>query len=131
MNTLLQELLLQLNENDDVNAQPAASANPVPANPVSAEPVDTVSKASPDEVIDESQEYEDSSEFTAEFYSLFSKLEEVKKIVQSAKFKHWMQATDTNFSTDVMSLVPSVEEGITALEASLKALEEEISKADE
>lgn len=135
--TLLKDLLAltkNLNE-DDVKPLEGEVANPVSAEAVApAEPEVKADAATPDseekpEVIDEAEEYTDSGEFTDEFYDLLDKVEHLKTVVNGAKFNHWMDVTDTNFSTTLKTLTPALKEALTALETSLKAVEEELNNA--
>lgn len=62
-------------------------------------------------------EYEDSGEFTDEFYT-------VVEIINSKRFAAWMKITDENYSTQC---VPAYKE----LKAALKKVVDEIEAADE
>lgn len=89
-----------------------------------------VSSGMNEEVLVEAKaEYEDSADFTEDFYSLSSHVNNLEKIVKTPKFKAWMHVTDTNFGTECESKAANLSAALSNLKAALNDLEEELENA--
>lgn len=80
-------------------------------------------------VRESSNAYDDSADFTEDFYKVTSLVREVEHILESPKMTKWMKITDRNFSTDCVSKFNDVIENLRALSESLDKLDEELNEA--
>lgn len=77
-------------------------------------------------LLKEGMDYQDSAEFTEEFYSMVSKVNDIKKVVKAPRFMKYCVSTDHNFGTDCASAASNVVAALDALYHSVVALEQEI-----
>lgn len=78
----------------------------------------------------EAQHYEDSGEFTNEFYDIFHQVNKMKKIMKHPKWLEYMKATDRNFSTSTVSAARQALNAVTDLETALIEIDREFDRAN-
>lgn len=82
----------------------------------------------------EGKNYDDSAEFTDEFYGIVQKVNDIKRVVKAPRFMNWMKATDHNFGTggeeSCVTLGGAVIESTNDLAAKLGALEDKLHAAE-
>lgn len=82
----------------------------------------------------EAKNYDDSAEFTDEFFGVVQKVNDIKRVVKAPRFMNWMKATDHNLDTDgeesCESLGKAVIESTNDLAAKLGALEDKLHEAN-
>lgn len=76
-------------------------------------------------------EYEDSAEFTDEFFGVIQDLKKNLKIVNSKRWKKWMQLTDTNYGTGCVNVNDGLIADLKSVVESADELAEQMRKADE
>lgn len=81
------------------------------------------------QVSEAKNEYEDSAEFTGEFYNLNDDLKKIAKIIKSKRFENWMKDTDSNFGTHSMQTYNSVKLDLSKLFSSFDTLIDEVESA--
>ena len=75
-------------------------------------------------------EYSDSAEFTDEFYGVIQQITAIKKIMKSPRWAKWMQSTDENFGTKVVSKSKDATFALDKLDEALRNLDTELSNAE-
>lgn len=81
------------------------------------------------EALLEGKNYEDSAEFTEEFYGVVQKVNDIKRVVKAPRFMGWMKVTDHNFDTSCEEMGQAVISAVDALHTAVHTLEAEIDKA--
>lgn len=80
--------------------------------------------------LDESAEYEDSSEFTDDWLDAKDHFEKAHKIVSDPKFKAWMKITDQNYGTDCEEALRSILGGMETAKEGWDDLDNQMEQAD-
>jgi len=75
-------------------------------------------------------DYEDSSEFTDEFYGMSQDIEKMKSKMKNPRWIKWMKITDQNFGTDCEAPARAAITAIGSLSTQFTDLEEELDKAN-
>ena len=83
----------------------------------------------PKKVLKEASEYDDSSEFTDEFYKMQSQIIDIKSKMKNPRWMSWMKATDSNFGTECEAPARSAIQAIGTLEAQMADIDAELDKA--
>ena len=81
------------------------------------------------DVLLEAKDYSDSAEFTEEFYTMISKVNDIKRVVKAPRFMNWMKVTDHNFDTNCEQLGRAVVEATDALHQAVNDLEDNLDSA--
>lgn len=74
--------------------------------------------------------YEDSSEFTDEFYGMMQKIAEFKGKMKNPRWMAWMKVTDSNFGTETEPPARSAISAINNLHAQFQDIDTELDKAN-
>lgn len=74
-------------------------------------------------------DYDDSSEFTDEFYGMSQDIEKMKMKIKNPRWLKWMKVTDQNFGTDCEAPARAAIAAIGTLSTQFTDLEEELDKA--
>lgn len=74
-------------------------------------------------------DYEDSSEFTDEFYGMSQDIEKMKSKIKNPRWMKWMKVTDQNFATECEAPARAAIAAIGTLSTQFTDLEEEFDKA--
>ncbi len=81
-------------------------------------------------IILEADEFDDSAEFTEEFYGIMQDVTKMKKKMKAARWMAWMKSTDENHSTECQAKAKNAIAAVVFLEDTLKAVDDELEKAD-
>ncbi len=82
-----------------------------------------------EEVLLEAKEYDDSSDFTDEFYGLVQQVAKIKQAMKNPRWMGWMKLTDDNFGTDCQTPARSAITAVNSLDAQLGDIDDELDKA--
>lgn len=77
-----------------------------------------------------SSSYDDSSEFTDEFYTMAQDISKMKKQMKNARWMDWMKSTDSNFGTSTVSVAQKAIDAINALDRAFADLDEQFDEAN-
>jgi dynactin complex subunit len=80
-------------------------------------------------LLEANSDYEDSSEFTDEFYGMSQDIEKMKSKIKNPRWLKWMKVTDQNFGTDCEAPARAAIAAIGTLSTQFTDLEEELDKA--
>lgn len=79
----------------------------------------------------EAKDYEDSSEFTEEFYKMQGEIIDIKAKMKAPRWIAWMKVTDSNFGTDTMTPARSAISSVNSLEKAFTEIDAEFDKAND
>jgi hypothetical protein len=82
-------------------------------------------------IILEGKEFEDSAEFTDEFYGIMQDITKMKGKMKAPRWMAWMRTTDENFGTSCESPARAAITAIGNLEAQIQDIDAEFDKIDE
>jgi hypothetical protein len=83
-----------------------------------------------DVLTEANSDYEDSSEFTDEFYGMSQDIEKMKSKMKNPRWMKWMKVTDTNFGTECESPARAAITAIGTLSTQFTDIEDELDKAN-
>lgn len=78
----------------------------------------------------EAKGYDNSSDFTDEFYDLFAQVTKMKKIMKNEKWINYMKLTDFNAGTHTEEPARDAIKAVIALEKALNSIDTEFDKAN-
>jgi hypothetical protein len=81
-------------------------------------------------VLEAKKDYDDSGDFTEEFFGVGAKIHDMEAIVRQPRWNNWMASTDHNYSTSCVALSADVISSLKALEEAFDALKGEILSAE-
>ena len=79
----------------------------------------------------EAKQYEDSGQFTDEFYDLFAQVTKMKKIMKHPKWIEYMRAADRNANARTESAARDAVRAVTDLENSLIDIDREFDRVND
>jgi hypothetical protein len=83
-----------------------------------------------DVLTEANSDYEDSSEFTDEFYGMSQDIEKMKSKMKNPRWMKWMKVTDTNFGTECESPARAAITAVGTLSTQFTDIEDELDKAN-
>jgi len=82
-------------------------------------------------VLNEAAEYSDSVEFTHDYETVLSHVQQIYKIINTKKWDNWMKVTERNFSVKTTDTSDAIKRHVKGLKKECDALEDEFDKADQ
>jgi hypothetical protein len=82
-----------------------------------------------EELLSEAADYDDSSDFTEEFYKMQGQIIDIKGKMKNPRWIKWMKVTDTNFGTECETPARAAIQAIGSLEAQIADIDAELDKA--
>lgn len=79
--------------------------------------------------LNEAADYDDSSEFTEEFYKMEAQITDIKGRMKNPRWMSWMKTTDSNFGTECEAPARAAIQAIGTLQAQMSDLDAEFDKA--
>lgn len=83
-----------------------------------------------EELITEGKEFEDSAEFTDEFYGIHQDVMKLKGKMKAPRWMSWMKSTDANFSTECVEPAKNAIRTVDELSRLLDEIDAEFDKAN-
>lgn len=83
-----------------------------------------------EELIVEAKEFEDSAEFTDEFYGIHADVIKMKGKMKAPRWMNWMESTDTNFGTECVEPAQNAIKAVDTLARLLDEIDAEFDKAN-
>ncbi len=80
------------------------------------------------EPLTEGMSYSDSAEFTDEFYTVMSKVNDIEKVIKHPRWMSYMKTTDTNYGTECEGHAQDAKSAVTALKSAMNNVNEEFDK---
>ena len=91
---------------------------------------DTEGEVLSEGLLTEGRGYNDSAEFTDEFYGMSADIEKLKSKMKNPRWVGWFKETDSNFGTDSLPSAREAISSINGLASSFSSLEEQLDQAD-
>lgn len=89
-----------------------------------------VSQVSEGLIVEAANEYDDSADFTDEFYTITGDVAKMQKAMKNPRWMGWMKSTDSNYGTDCEPSGRAAIKAVNDLQAALSDIDDELDKAD-